>query len=73
MNEAKIKSLENKMFKLLKNKPYNVVRSQCDQIGRQIYELSSKVKGGKEEQSDLNGWCKYKSPVTRPPIGVLVF
>lgn len=49
MNEAKIKTLENKMFKLLKNKPYNVVYSQCDQIGRQIYELSSKVKGGKEE------------------------
>lgn len=47
MNEAKIKALENKMFKLLKNKPYNVVRSQCDRIGRQIYELSSKVKGGK--------------------------
>ena len=47
MNEAKIKTLENKMFKLLKNKPYNVVRGQCDWIGRQIYELSSKVKGGK--------------------------
>lgn len=49
MNEAKIKSLENKMFKLLKNKPYNVVRSQCDRIGRQIYELSSKVKPGKSK------------------------
>lgn len=47
MNEAKIKTLENKMFKLLKNKPYNVVRTQCDRIGRQIYELSSKGKGGK--------------------------
>ena len=47
MNEAKIKTLENKMFKLLKNKPYNVVCSRCDRIGRQIYELSSKVKGGK--------------------------
>lgn len=47
MNEAKIKTLENKMFKLLKNKPYNVVRTQCDRIGRQIYELSSKVKGSK--------------------------
>ena len=49
MNEAKIKTLENKMFKLLKNKPYNVVRSQCDRIGRQLYELSNKVKDGKEE------------------------
>ena len=47
MNEKKIKALENKMFKMLKNKPYNVVRSQCDRIGRQIYELSSKVKGSK--------------------------
>lgn len=47
MNESTIKTLESKMFKLLKNKPYNVVRSQCDRIGRQIYELSSKVKGGK--------------------------
>ena len=47
MNEVKIKALENKMFKLLKNKPYNVVCSQCDRIGRQIYELSSKVKVGK--------------------------
>lgn len=49
MNEAKIKTLENKMFKMLKNKPYNVVRSQCDRIGRQIYELSSKVKNSKED------------------------
>lgn len=49
MNEAKIKALENEMFKLLKNKPYNVVRSQCDRIGRQICELSSKVKGSREE------------------------
>lgn len=47
MNETKIKALENKMFKLLKNKPYNVVRTECDRIGRQICELSSKVKGGK--------------------------
>lgn len=47
MNEAKIKSLENKMFKLLKNKPYNVVRTECDRIGRQIQELNNKAKGGK--------------------------
>lgn len=43
-NETKIKALETKMFKLLKNKPYNVVRTQCDRIGRQIYELSGKIK-----------------------------
>lgn len=41
-NEAKIKALKNKMFKLLKNKPYNVVRSQCDRIGRQLRELDNK-------------------------------
>lgn len=49
MNESTIKTLESKMFKLLKNKPYNVVCSQCDRIGRQIYELNNKAKGGKEE------------------------
>lgn len=43
MNEAKIKTLGNKMFKLLKNKPYNVVRSQCDRIGRQIMELDKRT------------------------------
>ena len=47
MNEVKIKTLENKMFKLLKNKPYNVVCSQCDRIGRQIQELNNKAKSGK--------------------------
>lgn len=43
--------LENKLYKLLKNHPYNVVRAECDRIGRQIYELSSKVKGGKTAES----------------------
>lgn len=43
MNEVKIKTLENKMFKLLKNKPYNVARSQCDRIGRQIMELDKRT------------------------------
>ena len=47
MNEAKIKALENKMFKLLKNQPYSAIHGQCDRIGRQIYELNSKVKVGK--------------------------
>ena len=42
--------LENKMYKLLKNHPYNVVRSECDRIGRQIMELNSKVKGGKDAE-----------------------
>lgn len=52
MNEAKIKALENEMFKLLKNKPYNVVRSQCDRIGRQICELNNKVKGSKAAEDN---------------------
>lgn len=52
MNEKKIKTLENKMLKLLKNKPYNVVCRECDRIGRQIYELSSKVKGGKAAEDN---------------------
>lgn len=47
-NEIKVIALKNKMFKLLKNKHYNVVRTECDRIGRQIYELSSKVKSTAE-------------------------
>ena len=47
----KRKSLENKLYKLLKNHPYNVVRSECDRIGRQIMELDSKVKGGKDAEN----------------------
>ena len=43
-------SLENKLYKLLKNRPYNVVRSECDRIGRQIMVLDSKVKGGKDAE-----------------------
>ena len=35
--------LENKMFKLLKNRPYNVVRSERDRIGRQIMELDKRT------------------------------
>ena len=35
--------LENKMFKLLKNRPYNVVRAECDRIGRQIMELDRRT------------------------------
>ena len=35
--------LENKMFKLLKNRPYNVVRAECDRIGRQIMELDKRT------------------------------
>lgn len=31
------------MYKLLCNHPYNVVRRQVDKIGRQIYEIDSKV------------------------------
>ena len=43
MNEAKRKSLENKLYKLLKNRPYNVVRAECDRIGRQIMELDKRT------------------------------
>ena len=35
--------LENKMFKLLKNRPYNVIRTECDRIGRQIMELDKRT------------------------------
>ena len=35
--------LENKMFKLLKNHPYNVVRAECDRIGRQLMELDKRM------------------------------
>ena len=35
--------LENKMFKLLKNHPYNVVRAECDKIGRQLMELDKRT------------------------------
>lgn len=35
--------LENKMHRLLKNRPYNVVRSECDRIGRQIMELDKRT------------------------------
>ena len=43
MNEAKRQSLENKMFKLLKNHPYNVARAECDRIGRQLMELDKRT------------------------------
>ena len=46
----KRKSLENKMYKLLKNRPYNVVRAECVRIGRLIMELDSKFKGGKDAE-----------------------
>ena len=35
--------LGNKMFKLLKNRPYNVVRAECDRIGRQLMELDKRT------------------------------
>ena len=35
--------LENKMYKLLKNHPYNVVRAECDKIGRQLMELDKRT------------------------------
>ena len=36
-------SLENKVYKLLKNHPYSVVRGECDRIGRQIMELDKRT------------------------------
>ena len=39
----KRKFRENKMYKLLKNHPYNVVRAECDRIGRQIMELDKRT------------------------------
>ena len=39
----KREKLVNKMFKLLCNHPYSVVRTECDRIGRQIMELDKKV------------------------------
>lgn len=41
--------LENRLYKLLAKQPYNVVRSQCDRIGRQISECDRRVvKSGKD-------------------------
>jgi hypothetical protein len=39
---TKVEQLNAKMYKLLANHPYNVVRTQCDRIGRQIQELDKK-------------------------------
>lgn len=39
---TKVEQLNAKMYKLLANHPYNVVRAQCDRIGRQIQELDKK-------------------------------
>ena len=36
-------SLENKLYKMLKNHPYNVIRAECDKIGRQLMELDKRT------------------------------
>ena len=41
--------LENKLYKLLKNRPYNVVRAECDRIGRQIMELDKRTVKAEDE------------------------
>lgn len=41
---TKVEQLNAKLYKLLANHPYNVVRSKCDRIGRQIQELDKKPK-----------------------------
>ena len=39
---TKQEQLKNKMYKLLTNNEYSVIRTECDRIGRQIMELNSK-------------------------------
>ena len=39
----KRQSLENKMYKLLKNRPYNVVKAEGARIGRPIMELDKRT------------------------------
>lgn len=43
--EKKIDALTRKLYKLLNNHPYNVVRTQCDRIGRQIMEELNRKPG----------------------------
>lgn len=45
--------LENKMFKLLKNHPYNVVRAKCDRIGRQLMELDKRTAKVEDKQGNI--------------------
>ena len=40
---TKQEELQNKMYKLLKNQPYAVVRTEVNRIGRQLMELNTKV------------------------------
>ena len=42
---TKVEQLNAKMYKLLANHPYNVVRSECDRIGRQIMEELNRKPG----------------------------
>lgn len=42
---TKAEMLEKKLYKLLNNHPYNVVRTQCDRIGRQIMEELNRKPG----------------------------
>lgn len=42
---TKVEMLEKKLYKLLNNHPYNVVRTQCDRIGRQIMEELNRKPG----------------------------
>ena len=55
--------LENKLYKLLKNRPYNVVRSECDRIGRQIMELDKRTVKVEDKLNcfvDNLEWCTYQ-------------
>lgn len=42
---TKVEMLEKNLYKLLNNHPYNVVRTQCDRIGRQIMEELNRKPG----------------------------
>lgn len=46
MNNDMIKRerLRQTMYKLLKNQPYNTVRTKVERIGKQIAEIDSKYK-----------------------------
>lgn len=42
------------MFKLLKNQPYNTVRTKVERIGRQVAEIDSKYKLPNEAKAASN-------------------
>ena len=59
----KRKSLENKLYKLLKNRPYNVVRAECDRIGRQIMELDKRTVKAEDKEGNIEKSLLYQFSV----------